>query len=348
MAETEIKDGEWMVKKNFYTIFGQKIRRFHYEEPRRMEGRKMNKKTGKRIRHGRMAGMLFILGTLALVGYGSFAAYTSFNSVRRVVSTGTQRDTMFSSNYLSLLNLNDMTYQTKRISFSGEEETCVFKVFVCNYVWGDESLYNPKNITYTVTVRAVMLDGESVKNYSGIKLNGKEPDDSGEWTLKDQILKSGKANSGQYKFELPADLKNKVKIQMIAEPSDESSKETVNNQKLAAIFSFADYEVTKSWSGHFLDSKTNRTPKDYDAFNYEISGNGAGTVKVTWKEGLQLSKWAKGTLGTGNTYEFKVDDSTTAIQFQFYRDPENPLADKISWEDLEKLVTVTFTEDAET
>ena len=117
----------------------------------------MKKKTGKWIRHGRLAGMLFILATLALAVYGSFAAYTSFNSVRRVVSTGTQSDTMFSSNYLSLLNLSDTTYPTKRISLAGDD-TSTFTVLVCNYVWGDESLYNPKDITYTVTMELFSLD----------------------------------------------------------------------------------------------------------------------------------------------------------------------------------------------
>lgn len=83
-----------------------------------------------------------------------------------------------------------------------------------------------------------------------------------------------------------------MKIQVVAEPY-EDSKETVNRQKLAAVFSFADYEAVKSWTGQFLDSKA-KNPDEYDAFNYEISGNGAGTVTMTWPESLQLSKWTTG------------------------------------------------------
>lgn len=302
----------------------------------------MKKKTGKWIRHGGLAGMLFILGTLALAVYGSFAAYTSFNSVRRVVSTGTQSDTMFSSNYLSLLNLSDMTYPTKRISLSDNEETCTFTVLVCNYVWGDESLYNPKDITYTVTVQLFALDGGNLpENSSDIRLNDKASDSDGKWTLTNETLKSGSAKSNLYKFVLPTALKNQVKIQMIAEP-DTSSSAAVNAQKLAAVFSFADYEATKNWTGHFLDSTANRTPKDYDAFNYEISGNGAGTVTVTWPKELQLSKWATDSKQESSPYTFTVDDSTTAIQFQFYRNPVNSLEDTISWAELENLVKVTF------
>ena len=307
----------------------------------------MKKKTGKKIKikYSRLAGALLVLGVLALAVSGSFAAYTSFNSVKRVVSTGTQSDTMFSSNYLSLLNLNDEAYPAKRIPFSDTDGTGTFTVLVCNYVWGDESLYNPKKITYTVTAQILSTDGGSLPDdITGIKINNQSFDTDGRWTLLKEVLDSGSAKRNNYKFEIPAALKNKIKIQMTAEPSDDESKKAVNNQKLAAIFSFAEYEATKNWTGHFLDSATKRTPNDYDAFNYEISGNGAGTVTVTWEKSLQLSKWVINGEQESNSYTFTVDDSTTAVQFQFYRNPKDMLSDTISWADLEKLVTVTFKE----
>lgn len=308
----------------------------------------MKKKTGEKIKikYSRLAGALLVLGVLALAVSGSFAAYTSFNSVKRVVSTGTQSDTMFSSNYLSLLNLNDEAYPAKRIPFS-DTETGTFTVLVCNYVWGDESLYNPKKITYTVTAQILSMDGGSLPgdiDITEVQMNGSNFDTSRVCTLANEVLDSSSAKRNNYKFEIPAALKNKIKIQMTAEPSDDESKKAVNNQKLAAIFSFAEYEATKNWTGHFLDSTTKRTPSDYDAFNYEISGNGAGTVTVTWENSLQLSKWAINGEQESNSYTFTVDDSTTAVQFQFYRNPKDMLRDTISWADLEKLVTVTFKE----
>ena len=289
--------------------------------------------------------MLLGLGVLTLIIYGSFAAYTSFNSVKRVVSTGTQSDTMFGSNYLSPLNLNDTNYPVKRISLS-EDTNCTFTVLVGNYVWGDESLYNPKDITYTVTAKLLSMDGGDLPaDYSSIKMNGTAFGDAGELIEKNQKLSTGKAVTNEYKFEMPGSLKDKVKIQIVAEP-DDSSKEAVNNQKLAAILSFSGYEAVKNWTGHFLDSQTNRTPDDYDAFNYEISGNGAGTVKMTWPESLQLSKWSTNGKQVTGSYSFEVDGATTAVQFQFYRNPENKI-DAITWADLEKLVTVTFKEKVE-
>ena len=287
--------------------------------------------------------MLLGLGVLTLIIYGSFAAYTSFNSVKRVVSTGTQSDTMFGSNYLSLLNLSDTNYPVKRISLS-DDTNCTFTVLVGNYVWGDESLYNPKDITYTVTAKLLSMDGGDLSvDYSSIKINGKPFDDAGELTSKNQKLATGKAATNEYKFEIPGSLKDKVKIQIVAEP-DASSKEAVNNQKLAAILSFSGYEAVKNWTGHFLDSK-NKNPDQYDAFNYEISGNGSGSVTVFWEDSLQLSKWTTGGKQVNNSYTFTVDGSTTAVQFQFYRNPEKVSdLDGKNWSGLEELVKVSFTE----
>ena len=301
------------------------------------------KKIQKWIKQYRGAAVLLGLGVLTLIIYGSFAAYTSFNSVKRVVSTGTQSDTMFGSNYLSLLNLSDTNYPVKRISLS-DDMNCTFTVLVGNYVWGDESLYNPKDITYTVTAKLLSMDGGDLSaDYSSIKINGTPFGDAGELTSKNQKLPTGKAATNEYKFEIPGILKDKVKIQIVAEP-DASSKEAVNNQKLAVILSFSGYEAVKNWTGHFLDSK-NKNPDQYDAFNYEISGNGSGSVTVVWEDSLQLSKWTTGGKQVNNSYTFTVDGSTTAVQFQFFRNPEKVSdLDGKDWKDLEKLVKVSFTE----
>lgn len=119
----------------------------------------MKKKTEKWTRQVRLAGILFVIGVLTLAIYGSFAAYTSFNSVKRVVSTGMQSDTMFSSNYLSQMNLDDENYPVKRISLAEKDEACTFVVQVCNYIWGDSKRYNLNNITYNVTAQLYAMDG---------------------------------------------------------------------------------------------------------------------------------------------------------------------------------------------
>ena len=107
---------------------------------------------------------------MLLAVYGSFAAYTNFNSVKRVVSTGTQSDTMFGSNYLTLMNSNDTSIPVKRISLAGNDNH-TFTVQVCNYVWGDPTLYNPKDIKYKVTAKLISMDGGKLPdNCTDIKM----------------------------------------------------------------------------------------------------------------------------------------------------------------------------------
>ena len=302
----------------------------------------------KWIKQYRVAAGIFSIGMLILIVSGSFAAYTSFNSVKRVVSTERRSDTMFGSNYLTLLNLTDNNYSIRRITLSEEDGKNTFTVKVCNYAWGDESLYNTKDITYTVKATLIAMDGGKLpESITNISINAIPFNANGECTLTSQELRAGKAKENTYRFELPAELKNKIEIQIVVEPTIES-EEAVNSQKLAAVISFADYESVKSWTGHFLDSQTGHIPADYDAFNYEISGNGAGTVTMTWPVSLQLSKWTTGGEQATNSYSCDVDGATTAVQFQFYRNPEELSAlSGISWAELEKLVTVTFAEKVE-
>lgn len=308
----------------------------------------MDKKTRKWLRYAGAAGLLLLIGTLALFVNGSFGAYTNLNSVKRVVSTGTQSDTMFGSNYLSLVSSVDTDYSIKRISLDDSKGEMSFTVVVSNYTWGDEKRYNPKDISYTVKAQLLSVDGGKLpENISGITINGQAFDNNGTCVLAGQDLPTGGACKNEYEFVLPSTLKNKIKIQMTAEALGDSV-DAVNSKKLAAILSFADYVTTKTWTGHFLDS-TDKAPSEYDAFNYEISGNGAGTVTVTWPESLQLSTWATGGKRMTGTYSFGVSDDVTSIQFQFYRNPDNPLNltskdSKAQWEELEKMIKVTFTD----
>lgn len=307
----------------------------------------MKFKKEKWIRQSKAAAIFLLAGAMLLAVYGSFAAYTNFNSVKRVVSTGTQSDTMFGSNYLSLMNLSDTSIPVKRISLAGNNDNYTFTVQVCNYVWGDPTLYNPKDITYKVTAKLISMDGGNLPdNCTGIEMGGKAFNEDGALTLDNKTLATGSAQTKSYSIVIPKDLKDKIKIKIEAVPENISA-DAVNNQKLGAILSFADYEVTKNWTGHFIDSKTDRKPDDYDAFNYEISGNGAGTVTVTWNESLLLSKWATNDKQQNGSYTFNVDGSITAIQFQFYKNPEKWKALE-DWEALEKLVTVKFKEQNET
>ena len=158
-------------------------------------------------------------------------------------------------------------------------------------MWGDESLYNLDKSPYTMTAELISMDRLSSESCTSIKMGGTFFNAEGKCNVPNQTLATGgDANTNEYKIEIPTFLKDKIKIKKLFAEPEESLEEAVNFQKLAAILSFADYEVNKNWTGHFIDSQTERKPDDYDAFNYEISGNGAGTVTVKWNESLLLSK----------------------------------------------------------
>ena len=195
----------------------------------------------KWIKQYRVAAGIFSIGMLILIVSGSFAAYTSFNSVKRVVSTERRSDTMFGSNYLTLLNLTDNNYSIRRITLSEEDDKNTFTVKVCNYAWGDKSLYNTKDIMYTVQANLIAMDGGKLpESITKIRINDIPFNANGKCELTSQELKAGKAREDTYRFELPAELKNKIEIQIVVEPASESV-EAVNSQKLAAVISFADY-----------------------------------------------------------------------------------------------------------
>ena len=58
------------------------------------------------------------------------------------------------------------------------------------------------------------------------------------------------------------------------------------------------------------------------------------------KDGKQVEKGENDT----SSYTFTVDSSTTAVQFQFYKNPVKLDALEKTWDELEKSVTVRFTE----
>lgn len=206
----------------------------------------MKFKKEKWIRQSKAAAIFLLAGAMLLAVYGSFAAYTNFNSVKRVVSTGTQSDTMFGSNYLTLMNLNDTSIPVKRISLAGNDNNYTFTVQVCNYVWGDPTLYNPKDIKYKVTAKLISMDGGKLPdNCTDIKMGGQTFGKDGALTLESRSLATGSAQTKSYSIVIPKDLKDKIKIKIEAVPENISA-DAVNNQKLGAILSFADYEATKT------------------------------------------------------------------------------------------------------
>lgn len=302
----------------------------------------------------------------------SLAAYTSFNSVKRVVSTGKASNTLFSSNYLSLVS-KDITettaYPTRQISPSETDGNCVFTVQVCNYVYGNTTAWNTRDINYAFTVEVLPRSGGSLpEGVAGITVrkDNNSAVYSGNGTFgfsETHTLSKNSASMNTYTITVPSNLKDQIKLVIVAAP-DATSESATNRQKLAENIILSTPEPTKNWTGKFIDSKGN-APSDYDAFNYEISGNGAGTVTLKWNSTvLQASKWftdahlpitdstENGVLYKSISFEVGASDvAPTAYQLQFYRVPGEPKLEGKGWEKpngLEGYVTVEFTPKNET
>lgn len=305
--------------------------------------------------------MWLIIATVLLMAAISLAAYTNFSSVKRVVSTEKPGDTLFSSNYLYLLSFDQDSsyYQTRRISpaeikdGSGDVTGYRFEIQVCNYVYGYTSAWNTDDIEYTFTVTVKPRGSEILPdNAESIEvIDASQQLSAGvlKYTLTGQSLGKSSANYKTYTITVPAELKDKILLEIVAEPA-EGSKVAVNNKKLAANITLSTLEATKDWTGKFLDSKDVK-PSEYDGYNYEIAGNGEGTVTLSWNSDvLQISKWFLTDARTlinkdGKSCTFSVGDSKTAYHLQFYRVPGATIPD--SWDTMNGYVSVSFNRKAD-
>lgn len=290
------------------------------------------------------------VAAIALLVSVSYAAYINLDIAKWVVSTGSGANSVrFSSNYLYAVNSDETSYSTRKITPKTENDTAKFTVEVCNYIYGNPTAVNGKDITYTLTARLVPVGETLPDGITGITVNETQFDASGTWTSENKKMNAKTATTDRYQFSMPESMKNLVSIEIVAEP-DEASYSATNQKKLAAKIVFKDASLTNNWDGKFIDESEGRQPTDYDGFNYEISGSGKGTVTITWDDILEISHWfGQGTVkGNSCTFEVGGENAPTAYMTQFYikdreafetvfQDGEDP------WKQLDNLVVVHFT-----
>ncbi|MGM9959004.1 MAG: hypothetical protein ACI32B_07145 [Erysipelotrichaceae bacterium] len=312
----------------------------------------MNKRTGLLYK---IAICLLVLVAIVALSF-SFAAYTSFNTAKRVVSTTKAEDVRFSSNYLVLTDINDNSFTSRKVTTTDNEDTSKFTLQICNYIYGNEAMFNSKNIDYTLNVNIVVLDLDEVElNQIKIKKNNNEsfPTENKSFSI-ESTLNGGAAHIDNYVFSFPESYKSKIRFEISAKPTD-ASKSATNDKKLSANITLSTLVISNGWSGKFIDDKTSKNVKDYDGFNYELSGKGSGVIKLTIDERLCLSKWfitdncipdpVENTKEDGSktySYLLYVPKDVEAFQFQLYRNKDNPIDDAMSWTALSNMVTVKY------
>ena len=233
-----------------------------------------------------------VLLCIALTAGATFAAYTSQGHMRGVVRNRDNETVRFTSNYLrsctkSAADKED--YAGKVILYSNEsvnETEIVIDIYVYNYVLGNMSLINENDITYDMMIK---LSGGTKTSYSvkleDAALTQASSDDSGiiYTTPSDGVTLTGRTpHANHYTVTITGADLDKIRITAVATPRNLS---VTGNQLLAAVIAPCTESTVQEFTckGIFADSTTG-TPKDYDAFNYEVSiSAGRANVTITWK-----------------------------------------------------------------
>ena len=286
--------------------------------------------------------VLFAVSTFAGVRVG-FAAYSSVQNVKRVVQLSKKvEDVLFSSNYLSKFISTDDNYgASKLINFTRPDgETAgvkrSFVVTVNNFDLSNHSLWNDKDINYTLTVTVLDKNGTPITDTA--KLSGMSVSDgtttykldtNNPVTIGNQILSTGKRSTNSYTITLNENYKD-IKLKVEAVPKD---YDATKNYKLCKIFEFGEISANTDvrWTGTFSDAKVtsataeNNQIGDLDGFNYRLAGSKDGKVTLTWNKNYvdispifveEISNKKKP--GTENKRTVTYDTNNNSITFDVF------------------------------
>ena len=243
----------------------------------------------------------------------SQAAYTAATTTKRVISLSRRDSILFSSNRMSKSG-TDM--QSILFSYADGETpgTPNVVVDVCNYD-ANGNVYG-SNFSFKLKVRLVKPNGDdiSASEWSAISPSptaykvsyksvtaGTLTDEyknslsTAELTLTnvDQYVAGGQeyqfhgSDKTRYLFETKYDVNDiindspaygiRIEAELVGSYSDLENL----SGKMKVIKGGA--TTQKTWEGKYMDVTTGRTPADYDAINYQISGNAVGTVSLRYR-----------------------------------------------------------------
>lgn len=283
---------------------------------------------------------------VAAVSVGALAvraAYTSTKQVKNVVSTNPGVGALFSSNYLT----SGTVPSFRRISFDSLEYDPKVYVDICNYSQEDPTKYYDGAINYVLTAELVNKDGNNLSSY----------DTSSQWYKKYSVaynsetqitfgsdckivfdikqLPMGEPVSDRFiitydKLQLSSP-DEPVYVKITADPLIKKDEIDILSGILGVSAKTAD-DNASNWTGNFTDQFVDNvsvSSKEFDAFNYNVSGSGTGVFTLEWNtEYVNISRWFIDELTkAGNIInsesgkvEFTVNSSLkNQYSLQFYR-----------------------------
>lgn len=253
--------------------------------------------------------LLLVLGCAALLATGTYAAYISHGSLKRVavartLDTGGMR---FSSNYLFPCDLDGKDYQERSIGVTITEGSDVqIGITVCNYPQSSNATFNDKDISYTVTASCEGVSGISIDQPNG-------------------TLEGGMPSSHIHTIKIPKDVVNAVidsHLTVVVTPNDARATQ---NQKLAAKLKLVPTEaVATGWEDQIMFEGAS---EKNDAINYYIHGTEECDMTLRWGSKIELGQWSRESLkpiliGSGANYitiHVGGPGQPTSYYLQFYR-----------------------------
>ena len=244
----------------------------------------------------------------------TYAAYRKVTAVKRVVTTQSSPQVLFSSNCM----LKDI-YGKKMASNQ-------FTVTVCNYDQSNHDIVNPDPINYKFTAQLlfrisdteyITLDelhtriqnntvditadeyADFVEHAKGYSIKQTQ-NDTGSGTIADgtefyfynqtdykvtglttQSLAGKQSSTDKFLVTIPQgdidDPDPKFFVLVQAEPQGDSSLPEIIHTRL---YGSKNVVVTASWDGNLVEQNTDT--KDYDFYNYVITGSGSGKLDIMW------------------------------------------------------------------
>ena len=249
-----------------------------------------------------LAWLVFV--SLALCTIIAFAEYPGTNNyVKRVLVFDDSSDTMFSSNILTFIENNRISYQpyyVKELTETDVAQTYDVDVFVWNYDIDGSGDYYKKQIEYDLEISVVdnqgnVISGMDAGKYIQVVKNDSQTalvafnSGSASYTYSSTQVETLAANArsqNKYtiKFSKNWDLKNDANKRVLIKATP--TAEFPDLKPLAAAIGLKEEQGASStgWKYYINEQRLNSLtlPSAYDAYNLVLTGTGSETIEIEW------------------------------------------------------------------
>ncbi len=246
---------------------------------------------------------------MALLTVAVFAEYPGTkNFMKRVVIFDDSSDTMFTSNILTLLDNERISYKPIMVKKIGAQSTATsydIDVFLWNYDINGSGDYYKKDIDYDLDIAICDAQGQTITSLGSGKWIQIVKNDSSQWMAnftsssasytyststnsQRETLGTGDRSFNKYtiKFSGNWDLQNDsgVRVKMIATPTPTS--EYVDLKPLAAIIGLKEEKSSAAlgWKYYINEQRLTGSPvpEDFEAYNLVLTGTGSKNIEIEW------------------------------------------------------------------